>query len=164
MFSLMQQLEERIVRNYLSGPTSRETLSVGQTTEHPGALQRSIQAMPAKIKGNQVIGQVQQNPAVAPYGIYHIKGGAKELYAISATNARALFFRMVPGIPSAKHDFKDITPNLKNVSGPEGYGFTPYAFRKGLPKRDFMSAAFLDVRDQIEEELDQAIKEAIGEG
>lgn len=139
MFYMMQKLEEKIVTEKLSAEYTDDD-SLRTVT---GRLALSIQAMPVKVKGDTITGQVMQNPRNAPYGIYHLKGGTR-----------------VYRIPSAETAMNSKTKAL-HFWWKEREWFLARVQRKPLKKRDFMTAAFLEMQPEINRELRRAVIDAL---
>ena len=135
MFMLMQRLERKIIDEKLSGQLLERV---------SGRLAMSIQVQDVTQKGNWIIGGVEQNPAVAPYGPV-LEAGGTGPYKIIA-HKKALMFLM-EGIRDPKALI-------------DGLGFTPYVRREPFPGKHFMSSSLQEMRQEIIDGLKQAIIDA----
>jgi hypothetical protein len=104
-----------------------------------GKLRASIHALPTRISGTKIIGEVQQDPTVAMYGSLH-EHGVPHPWEIIATKQRFLRF-----LTDGKMRF------AKSVSHP------------ALPKRSFMQSSEDENRTRIFAELQKAVNDAVSE-
>jgi hypothetical protein len=127
---LMLQLSAFVAGRKLSG----RVLKV-----RTGVLRASVHAVPTRIEGTKIIGEVESAGGPAFYGVFQEHGGTRE-YEIRAVKARALAF-----MSHGKQVF------AKSVVHPP------------LLPRGFSSSSELENAQNIREQLEAAIGEAIND-